>query len=187
MMRPNAPMQPHLHHAPGGLSGIENRAALLHRVRGGFLQEHMCALRQRLDCRQRVPMIGRGNDHDLRFLPGEHLAIIIVLARLIPVEVGNLLRAHLARLLVHIANTRHLAAPVRNRLSQNIHAPPARANQGSAIFPAGRRQNRHGIERCNSSRGLQKMATGSLHLGNGVDYGVTRRSRQTKSPLELRQ
>ena len=91
-------------------------------------------------CRQRVPMIRCGDDHDLRLLLTEHFAKVIVLTRLIAVEVSNLLRAHLARLFVHIANAHHLALAVRDGVAQNIHAPPAGANDGRAIFFAGRRQ-----------------------------------------------
>ena len=140
MMRPNTPMQAHLHHAFGRPCGVENGAAFFHRVRGGFLKEHMGACFNRRNRRQCVPVVGRGDDHNLRLLLAEHLAKVIVLARLIAVEIGDFLGAYLARLLAHVANAHHLALTVRHRVAQNVHTPPARSDDRRAIFFAGSRQ-----------------------------------------------
>ncbi len=109
--------------------------------------------------RQRVPMIRCGDDHDLRLLLAEHFAKVIVLARLIAVEVSDLLRAHFARLFVHVANAHHLALAVRDGVAQDVHAPPARADDRGAIFFAGRCQQRHSGKRSRRGGGRSFQET----------------------------
>jgi hypothetical protein len=80
-MRPDAAMQADLHHAAGIARRFEHRAAFIHRVPGRLLDKDVRAGLHRIDRLQRVPVIRRGDDHDLRLLLLQQFAVILVRLR----------------------------------------------------------------------------------------------------------
>ena len=78
VMRPDAAMQADLHDAPGFARGFEHRAAFIDRMAGRFFDEDVRAGFERVDGVQRVPMVRRGDDDDVRLFLFEQFAVILV-------------------------------------------------------------------------------------------------------------
>ena len=77
-MRPDSSVEANLHGFPGLGGRVEHGPAFLDSMAGGFFHEHMRVRLHGCNCLQGMPVIGGGNDDDLRFFLLEEFAIILV-------------------------------------------------------------------------------------------------------------
>lgn len=126
-----------LHDASGRARGVEHRATLADRVADRFLDKDVGAGLDRRDHGQRVPMVGRGDDDDLRLLLREQLAVIAMLTGL----VGGDLRDAFARgrdlAGIDVAEPDDLAGAAGDGLAEDVASPPAAADERGAEAAAG--------------------------------------------------
>jgi hypothetical protein len=141
-MRPDPPVQAHLHGALGGAGGVQHRPALADRVPGRLLDEDVRARLQRRDGDQRVPVVRGGNDDDFGFFLVEQLAEVLVLVRLVAGFVLDVLGGGLQDISIHVAQSDHFGLACRDGFVEDVVAPPAATDQGGAILsPCGGAQD----------------------------------------------
>jgi hypothetical protein len=134
VMRPDPPMQTHLHDPPRFARRLEHRAALVDRMAGRLLYKHVRSCFQRIDGLQRVPVIGCRDDHHLRLFLFEQLTVVLVNLRRIAAPAVHLIGGDLQHIAVHVAKPNHLAAIRRRRFLQNILPPPTTPNERGLEF-----------------------------------------------------
>jgi hypothetical protein len=127
-------MEPHLHHAATVAGDADHRAAFIDRVGGWFFDVDMRTSLERGDGLQRVPVVGRGNNGDFRFLLFEQLAVIFVNFGLIPAEIVHLVGGDFERVSINVAEGDDPDAIAFHRLLKYGLAPPTGADEGGAVF-----------------------------------------------------
>ena len=129
IVRRNPPVRADLHHTVGGARGVYHRASLHNRVANRLLHVDMCAGLHRGDGNERVPVVGRGDNDDFRFLLVEQLPVVAVEIRFVS---GLLLHARDRRqkvASVHFAQPDDLRSSRTHRFTKNVHPPPTRADK----------------------------------------------------------
>ena len=180
MMRPDAPVQADLHGAPGGARGGDHRAALVHRVTGGFFHEHMRAGFHGINALERVPMVGRRDDHHVGLFLRQQLAVIAIRLGLVAGQIGHLLGGDLERVAIDIRERDDFRAPAGHRFLENIFAPPTRADERGAQFFSrlgGAHQRRGAEGEAGGGGGMQKLAAAGFHgssMGGSISCSVLR-------------
>ena len=133
-MRRAFALRPDLHHAAGFASGSENRLTFEDIHADGLLQIHIRPGLDGINCLQRVPMIGRSNEHDIHLVFLKHLSVVRIshrcLARFLPL-LGNLHRTR-QHVLVRIAQRHNLNGCHLRQPPEVALAIPAGANQAHA-------------------------------------------------------
>ena len=82
--RHRAPLGAELHHAAVAARGLHCPAALDHCHRERLLAVDVLARLARVDGVERVPVVGRADDHSVNVLPVEELAVVVVCLRPLP-------------------------------------------------------------------------------------------------------
>ena len=161
-----------LHHAFVFARGIKHGFAFTHVSADWLLAVHLGAGFNRSECVKRVPMIRRTDEHDVEVLRLEHLAVIVVGARLFPglLSLAGDLDGFGEHVLVRIADGDDFDGRHLNEAPEVAFAIPARADQpdapGLAIANVERisAERRHGDR---GGRGLEKPASGDVEVGTG--------------------
>ena len=160
-MRADAAMQSDLHHDACLPRCLHHGLAFADGVTGGLLDKHMRACLAGRDALQSVPVIRRGDDDDLRLLLGQQVAVILVGLRVVAVEAVHVVSGIRGDVLRHIAQSADLDAAGGDGLAQDVHAPPAGADQRRAILL--RRIRTEDVKRRGSKcggTGREEMAAG---------------------------
>jgi len=144
-------------------------------VRDRLLDVNVRPGAHRRDRDQRVPVVGRRVDDDLRLFALEQLAVVAVglgrVARQLRDRVGALLQLAL----VDVAQRDDLHPAIFQRVGQNVRPPPPRADEGEGLLFArlsagfvrpqdGRRRPRHHDPR--RRRRLQKRPSCLVHAAH---------------------
>jgi hypothetical protein len=82
-VRGYATVRSYLHDAIGGSRGVHHRTAFLDGVADRLFYVNVCPLLHSLDHAERVPVIRRRNDGDVRLLLAEALTVVLVLPGLV--------------------------------------------------------------------------------------------------------
>src|SRR5205823_10290261 len=131
---PDAPVQPYLNYASAVARRVEHGFALIDRIAGWLFDINMRACLDRSNRLQRVPVIGRCDDDNLRLLLLQQIAIILVSLGLIPAEIIYLVRRDFERMAIHITQRDSLDAAALHRFFEDVLAPPARTNKRRPVF-----------------------------------------------------
>jgi hypothetical protein len=133
-MRPDAPVQSHLHDSPALARRPQHGTAFVHGVARGLLDEDMRTRFHGGNGLERVPMIRRGDEHDLRLLLLQQLAEVVIRLRLVAIQVGDLFSRNFAHVLMHVAQADDLDASAGDCFLENVFTPPAAADERGAEF-----------------------------------------------------
>ncbi len=109
-MRRALALRADLHHALVFARRVKHRLALEHIRADGFLAIHIRARLHGRDRVQRVPMVRRTDQHNIQVLLFQHLAVVVVAARLLLrlLPLAGEFRRAFEHVLVHVANGNHL-------------------------------------------------------------------------------
>ena len=178
-MRRALALRPDLHHAFVLAGGSQYGFALEHINADRLLQIDIGTRFQRRDGLQRMPMVGRSDEHDVKLMLLEHLAIVIIRARFVVRLLsltGNLDRT-VQHVLIRIANGNDFRRRHLNQSPQVAGAIPTGANEphppGFAVckIQRVRAQGREGCQRGRSGGGLQEMTTINVERCADVENG----------------
>jgi len=116
-----------------GAGGVDHRPALHNRMADGLFYVNVRPGLDRGDGSQRVPVVRRGHDGNIRLLLFEQLAVVFVLFGFIAGKLFHLRGRGIQLPLVDVAHSDDFAPAGLNRFSGDIHAPPAAADKSRAI------------------------------------------------------
>jgi hypothetical protein len=118
------------------------------------------------DHTERMPMIWRADDHDLRSLFLEHFAVVLIFFRLIAGEFFYFGRGRIQLVFVNVAHRDDGRCASGHRLAKYVHSPPAAADKrGSVFFVFRLGANKGPREQSRGGRCLEKITTvGQLGL-----------------------
>ena len=117
--------------------GAHHRLAFADGVRDRFFDVNVRARFHRRDRRQRVPVIGRGHDDDLRLFLREQFAVVAVASRRVTGNLGHVFGRGGELPVVDIAQPDDLALSARHGFAEDVAAPPAAADDRGAVFAPG--------------------------------------------------
>jgi len=114
---------------------------------------------------QWVPMVGRGDDDDLRLLLLQEFAEVAVFLGRCAGELFDLGRSGVQLALVHVAQRDDLGPAGLDRLAEDVHPPPARADQGRFVdlVLVGTEHSRGGERKAGRCTGRQEFASSNSH------------------------
>src|SRR5688572_17221939 len=113
---------------------LQHRLAFADGMCRGLFDVNVRARFHRRDGGQRVPVVGRRDDHDLRLFFREQFAVVAIFSRLVPAQLRDLFHARIERALIDIAYAHDLALAARHRFANDIATPPTGADQSRAMF-----------------------------------------------------
>ncbi len=181
-MRRDAAVRADLHDAVGSARGTDHCAAFVDGMTDRLFDVNMCAHFNSGDHNQRVPVVRRADNDDFGFLFCQQFAVILIELWLIAGELGDFSGGRCDLIFIHVAHRNDLRFACRYRFAQDVHSPPARADQGGAVLlrflraddrRSAKNGARKGYRRDSQARGrkvcrrsLQKIASVRFHSFN---------------------
>src|SRR5258708_7921055 len=127
-------MEPHLDDAVRFTRGLHHGLAFIDGVADGFFDVDVRAGFDGVEGRHGMPVVGCGYDRDIGALLAKHLAVILIAARLVRGEFRYLGSSLVHLVGVGIGERDGGTVAGRKSFAQDVHSPPAGADEGGPIL-----------------------------------------------------
>ena len=131
-------MRADLYDPASGAGSVDHCAAFHYGMADWFFHIDVRAGLDGCDGGQGMPVVGRGDDGDVRFLAFQEFSKVLVLFWFVAGELLHLLGSGVEDILIDITHSDHFALAALSGYGGDVHAPPAATDEGGAgLFVGG--------------------------------------------------